>query len=42
MLEERLIPDIRSRIRTRFHYAPSDFSRDLARISARRSASSRC
>ncbi len=29
MLEERLIPDIRSRIRTRFHYAPSDFQADL-------------
>jgi phytoene desaturase len=28
-LEERLMPDIRSRIRTRFHYAPSDFGRDL-------------
>ena len=27
--EERLIPDIRSRIRTRFHYAPSDFQADL-------------
>ncbi|MCY7338833.1 MAG: phytoene desaturase [Sphingomonas bacterium] len=29
VLEERLIPDIRSRIRTRFHYAPSDFQTDL-------------
>ena len=29
VLEERLIPDIRSRIRTRFHYAPSDFQADL-------------
>ncbi len=28
-LEERLIPDIRSRIRTRFSYAPSDFQTDL-------------
>ena len=28
-LEERLIPDIRQRIRTRFHYAPSDFQSDL-------------
>ncbi|HMI40999.1 MAG TPA: phytoene desaturase [Sphingomicrobium sp.] len=28
-LEARLMPDIRSRIRTRFHYAPSDFGRDL-------------
>jgi len=28
-LEQRLIPDIRSRIRTRFHYAPSDFQHDL-------------
>jgi phytoene desaturase len=28
-LAERLIPDIRSRIRTRFHYAPSDFKSDL-------------
>jgi phytoene desaturase len=28
-LAERLIPDIRSRIRTRFHYAPSDFQSDL-------------
>jgi phytoene desaturase len=29
VLEERLIPDIRQRIRTRFHYAPTDFGRDL-------------
>ena len=29
VIEERLIPDIRSRIRTRFHYAPSDFQADL-------------
>jgi phytoene desaturase len=29
VLAERLIPDIRSRIRTRFHYAPADFGRDL-------------
>ena len=28
-LEARLMPDIRSRIRTRFHYAPADFGRDL-------------
>jgi phytoene desaturase len=28
-LEQRLIPDIRQRIRTRFHYAPSDFQSDL-------------
>ena len=28
-LAERLIPDIRDRIRTRFHYAPSDFQSDL-------------
>ncbi len=28
-LAARLMPDIRSRIRTRFHYAPSDFGRDL-------------
>ena len=28
-LEARLMPDIRSRIRTRFHYAPTDFGRDL-------------
>jgi phytoene desaturase len=28
-LAERLIPDIRSRIRTQFHYAPSDFRSDL-------------
>jgi len=28
-LEERLMPDIRRRIRTRFHYAPTDFGRDL-------------
>ncbi|MEQ7874404.1 phytoene desaturase [Sphingomonas sp. ASV193] len=29
-LEQRLIPDIRSRVRTRFHYAPDDFQSDLA------------
>ena len=29
VLAERLIPDIRDRIRTRFHYAPSDFRSDL-------------
>ncbi|WP_426266868.1 phytoene desaturase [Sphingomonas sp. LHG3443-2] len=29
-LAERLIPDIRSRIRTIFHYTPADFSTDLA------------
>ena len=29
-LEARLIPDIRSRIRTRFHYSPADFNHDLA------------
>ena len=28
-LEARLIPDIRQRIRTRFHYAPNDFQSDL-------------
>ena len=28
-LEARLIPDIRRRIRTRFHYAPNDFQSDL-------------
>ncbi len=28
-LEARLIPDIRGRIRTRFHYAPNDFQSDL-------------
>lgn len=28
-IERRLIPDIRSRIVTQFHYAPPDFSRDL-------------
>lgn len=28
-LEARLIPDIRARIRTRFHYAPNDFRSDL-------------
>ena len=27
--KRRLMPDIRSRIRTRFHYAPPDFGRDL-------------
>jgi len=29
-IERRLIPDIRSRIVTQFHYAPPDFSQDLA------------
>ena len=29
-IEARLIPDIRSRIRTRFHYSPADFKGDLA------------
>lgn len=28
-IEARLIPDIRSRIRTRFHYSPADFQSDL-------------
>jgi len=28
-LEARLIPDIRARIRTRFHYSPADFQSDL-------------
>jgi phytoene desaturase len=28
-LAERLIPDIRARIRTRFHYTPADFQTDL-------------
>lgn len=28
-LAERLMPDIRARIRTRFHYAPNDFQSDL-------------
>lgn len=28
-VEKRLIPDIRSRIMTSFHYAPTDFGRDL-------------
>ena len=28
-IERRLIPDIRSRIMTSFHYAPTDFGRDL-------------
>jgi phytoene desaturase len=28
-VERRLIPDIRSRIMTSFHYAPTDFGRDL-------------
>ena len=28
-IEKRLIPDIRSRIMTEFHYAPTDFGRDL-------------
>jgi len=30
VLAERLIPDIRSRIRTMFHYSPNDFGRDLS------------
>ena len=29
-IQHRLIPDIRSRIVTQFHYAPPDFERDLA------------
>ncbi|MEO7656547.1 MAG: phytoene desaturase [Sphingomicrobium sp.] len=29
-LEARLVPDIRARIRTRFHYSPADFKGDLA------------
>jgi phytoene desaturase len=29
VIAERLIPDVRERIRTRFHYAPADFGRDL-------------
>jgi phytoene desaturase len=29
-LERRLIPDIRSRIMTQFHYTPADFGRDLS------------
>ncbi len=29
-IQHRLIPDIRSRIVTRFHYAPTDFGRDLS------------
>ena len=29
-IEHRLIPDIRSRIVTQFHYAPPDFRTDLA------------
>jgi phytoene desaturase len=29
VIEQRLIPDVRSRLRTRFHYAPSDFQSDL-------------
>ncbi|MET0371971.1 MAG: phytoene desaturase family protein, partial [Sphingobium sp.] len=29
-IQHRLIPDIRSRIVTQFHYAPSDFGRDLS------------
>lgn len=29
VIEERLIPDVRSRIRTRFHYSPADFQTDL-------------
>lgn len=28
-IEARVIPDVRRRIRTRFHYAPSDFKTDL-------------
>ncbi len=28
-IAERLIPDVRSRIRTRFHYSPADFQSDL-------------
>ncbi|MEN3973140.1 phytoene desaturase [Sphingomicrobium sp. XHP0235] len=28
-LKERLLPDIRERIRTRFHYTPADFKSDL-------------
>jgi len=28
-LEARLIPDVRARIRTRFHYSPADFQSDL-------------
>ena len=28
-IEQRLIPDIRGRIRTRFHYTPGDFQSDL-------------
>jgi hypothetical protein len=42
VLEERLIPDIRSRIRTRFHYTPKDFEADLFAHLAQRSASSQC
>ena len=29
-IEKRLIPDIRSRLITSFHYAPTDFARDLS------------
>ncbi len=29
IIEARVIPDVRKRIRTRFHYAPSDFKSDL-------------
>jgi phytoene desaturase len=29
-IEKRLIPDIRSRIMTKFHYTPADFGRDLS------------
>ncbi|WP_265530474.1 phytoene desaturase [Sphingomicrobium marinum] len=29
VIEERLIPDVRSRIRTQFHYSPADFKTDL-------------
>ena len=29
VLAERLIPDIRERMKVQFHYAPSDFGRDL-------------
>ncbi|MFC7538070.1 phytoene desaturase [Sphingomonas sp. GCM10030256] len=28
-IAERMIPDVRQRIRTRFHYTPTDFGRDL-------------
>jgi phytoene desaturase len=29
-IEKRLIPDIRSRVMTQFHYTPADFGRDLS------------